>query len=97
MRVIEVRESEPPFNSGVYMRKTALCVVLLFSHMAFGQLEINKKLIGHSGQQSTSDSYELAANITQGVSNQNMISASYALQTGFWQENTDLIFKNDLE
>ncbi len=84
-------------NCGVYMRKTGLCVILLFSQLAFGQLEINKKLIGHSGQQSESDNYELTANITQGISNQNMLSANYALQAGFWQENTDLIFKSDLD
>ena len=79
------------------MKKTGLCVIILFSHLAFGQLEINKKLIGHSGQQSESDSYELTANVSQGISNQNLLSASYELQTGFWQENTDLIFKNDLD
>ena len=72
-------------------------VLLLITLTGVAQFQLKKTLIAHAGSKSKSDTYELVANFNQQSSDEQLQSANFQLQSGFWTENLDLIYKNGLE
>lgn len=78
--------------------KMLVCIVLLSATLSgVAQYELKKTLIGHAGEKSQSDTYELVANLNQQSNSEQLQSVNFSLRSGFWQENLDLIYKNGLE
>jgi hypothetical protein len=74
----------------------ALSLLLVFGY-SFAQYEIKKFTINSGGGKMTGGNYEMNASIAQVDASTAQTNGNYALTGGFWQQNTDLIFKNGFE
>jgi len=73
-----------------------LLVTTAFSQ-AYGQLELRKHTINNGNTVASEDRLELMGSIGQVVSGPTSTGGNFSLSGGFWQQNTDLIFKDNLE
>ena len=67
---------------------------MVASNQIFANYEIEKDSINNGGGKANSQRFEIQASIAQVDANLPMISNTYQLSSGFWQQNTDLIFTN---
>ncbi|MFK8012967.1 MAG: hypothetical protein AB8B80_13065 [Marinicellaceae bacterium] len=72
-------------------------VISLVISQAYAQYEIKKYSINNGGGKLTGGSYELNASIGQTDASATMSNGAYSLDSGFWHQNNDLIFKNTFE
>jgi len=68
--------------------------LLLCSTSSFSAYQLQKFSINNGGTPIQSAKYQLNASVGQAVAQSNNNSNRYQLNSGFWQENTDLIFIN---
>ena len=73
-----------------------LLTLTVFSQ-AYAQLEMKKHTINSGGATMSGGGFELKASIGQVDSDDPSSGGNYSLSSGFWQQNTDLIFKDNLE
>ena len=74
-----------------------LILGLTFSQV-FAQYSISKYTINSGGAfEMSGGTYEMSASIGQVDASNQMSSGSYSVNGGFWNENTDLIYKNGFE
>ena len=80
-------------------RKKAVVLIMLslVYSQSFAQYEIKKHTINNGGSRMTGGSYELNASIGQADASSTLSNGAYSLNSGFWHENNDLIFKNGFE
>ena len=74
-----------------------LIVFSLISQVAFAQYEIRKHTINSGGGVMSGGSYEINGSFGQVDVNDKQTGGNYTLQSGYWHENNDLIFKNAVE
>ena len=77
---------QPSTHFGVFL--------LLCSTSSFSAYQLQKFSINNSGTPIQNTKYHLNASIGQVVAESNNISSRFQLRSGFWQENSDLIFSN---
>lgn len=75
----------------------SLLVLCLVFSQSFAQFEIKKHTINSGGAKMTGGHYELRSSMGQVDASPKMSQGNYSLTGGFWQQNTDLIFKNGFE
>ncbi len=77
-----------------------LVTLTTFTH-AYGQLSIKKHTINNGGTAMSAEGFELKGSIGQvdaaPTASEGHGITNYSLSSGFWQQNTDLIFKDNLE
>ncbi|MCF6287753.1 MAG: hypothetical protein L3J53_00765 [Proteobacteria bacterium] len=85
-------------NPSIVIKHLALLFLLgtAFSQ-AFAQYEMKKHTINSGGANMTGGNYELKSSIGQADASNTLSGGSFSLNGGFWQQNNDLIFKNDFE
>lgn len=76
-------------------KKTVL--LLLLTSQSFAQYQVKSSTINSGGSVSSNGSFELTASIGQTDASQSLSGDSYELNGGFWHENNDLIFRNNLD
>lgn len=64
---------------------------------SFAQYEIKKYSINSGGKTDGTDTYQITGSFAQLDARSNQAETLYAISSGFWQENTDLIYKNSFE
>ncbi len=64
---------------------------------SFAQYEIRKYSINSGGSTIKEGQYEMTSSIAQVDASNELSSGDYAIRTGIWQENTDLIKRNGFE
>ena len=74
--------------------KKVLLIILLSSSQLFAAFEIKKHTINSGGSETTSQHFQLNGSIAQVDANTTLSSNSFQLTSGYWQQNTDLIFTN---
>ena len=83
------------------MKKTRIFLYLFLACLSFGyahaQYEIKKYSINNGGGTLTGGNYELNSSVGQVDAQMSQSNGQYSINGGFWQENTDLIFKNNFE
>jgi len=72
---------------------TIICLIVASSQL-LAAFELKKYTINNGGSKKTSQRYLLKSSIAQVDANKTLSSNSFQLTSGFWQENTDLIFFN---
>jgi len=77
--------------------KIFVLVLLCSSSQLFAAFEIKKYSINNGGSEASSQRFELNGSIAQVDASHKKASTRYELSSGFWQENTDLIFTNEFE
>lgn len=83
----------------VYKHKKTISLLILgmaFSQ-SFAQYEIKKYSINSGGSTISSGQYEMTSSIGQTDASNAQTGGNYSLNSGFWHENNDLIFKNGFE
>ena len=74
----------------------ALSLLLLCAN-SFADYTIKKYSINNGGSRMSGGNYEMNASIAQVDASTTQSNGNYVLTAGFWQQNTDLIFKNGFE
>jgi hypothetical protein len=74
----------------------AIFISLIFTQ-SIAQFEIRKHSINNGGGKMSGGQFELSSSIGQTDAKETISGGNFSLNAGFWQENTDLIFKNSLE
>lgn len=80
------------FKKSIY----AIAIGLMINQ-AYGQYDIKNHSINNGGGKSSGGAYELNASIGQSDASSSMSNGAYSLSGGFWQQNNDLIFKNEFD
>ena len=65
--------------------------------VSLADYEIKKFTINNGAQTMNSARYDLQASVAQVDANQSTNNEEIKISSGFWQQNTDLIFKDNLE
>lgn len=79
--------------------KTLVCVFSLCISFGYvhAQYEIKKHSINNGGGTLSGSNYELSGSVGQTDASTSQTNGQYALNGGYWQQNNDLIFKDNLE
>ena len=72
-------------------------LAILISGQVFAQYEMRKHSINNGGVAKSSASFELNSSIAQVDANQKSSAASSSVSSGYWQQNNDLIFRNNFK
>lgn len=81
-----------------HIKKYSFLIFLIFvSGQLLAALELKKHTINNAGSGSSSNRFELNSSMAQVDANSPIQTNRYELKSGFWQENTDLIFKNNFK
>lgn len=89
----------PLFAKSKNINKSFVFILLIgtaFSQ-AFAQYEIKKYSINSGGTTVSGGGFELQSSTGQIDANAQLTGGNFSLNSGFWQENKDLIFKNNLD
>ena len=84
-------------------KRTVLFFLLMVISIsqAYAQLAMKKHTINNGGGVMTGGGFELKSSIGQvdagPTASEGHVNSNYSLSSGFWQQNTDLIFKDNLE
>jgi hypothetical protein len=79
-------------------KKKTLAVILMFvTSQALAQYTIKKYSINNGSAKLSGGQYQVNASIGQVDASSQLSGANYSHNSGFWHENTDLIFKNGFE
>ncbi len=88
-------------SNGVAKKLLYLLITATTFNQAYAQLAIKKYTINNGATTMSGDGVELIGSIGQVDAappiNEGHGSGTYSLSSGFWQQNTDLIFKDNLE
>ena len=98
MNIFKLKNVNSEINNTCKLSK--LIGVLLFSLMisqAVAQYEITKHTISNGGGTSTGGNYVIKSSVGQVVASQPLTGGDYQINSGFWQENQNLIYKNGFE
>ena len=84
------------------LKAPLLLVLLMFITSTLADYQIRKATInngGHASEQPVMKSprFQVQASVGQPDANAGLQGDHYQLQGGFWQQNTDLIFKHSLD
>lgn len=84
------------------LKVALLLVLMMFISSTLANYQIRKATInngGHSTDQAVMKSprFQVQASVGQTDANAGLQGGQYQLQGGFWQQNTDLIFKHSLD
>lgn len=90
-------------SNGTQMKKFKSNKILVFSFIfifsnaiAGNGYEIKKHVISSGGGLSEGGNYKVNGSIAQ-MTTEKSIGGGYVINSGFWQNNSDLIFKNNFE
>jgi hypothetical protein len=72
-------------------------VTTLAMTQTFAQYSIKKYSINNGGGKLAGGQYQLQGSIGQVDASDTLSQGDYSLNGGFWQQNTDLIYKNGFE
>ena len=72
-------------------------LAILISGQAFAQYEMRKHSINSGGVVKSSASFELNSSMAQVDANQKSSAANASVSSGYWQQNNDLIFRNNFK
>ena len=97
--MISSKENYSIFAKKRNINKLIICVFLIGSSISqsFAQYEIKKYTINSGGAKITGGNFHLQSSIGQVDANTVLTGGDFSLNSGFWQKNTDLIFKNNFE
>ena len=77
--------------------RLTLLVLALVSSQLNAAYELRKYTINNGGIKISNSRFVLNISMAQVDANTNMTATRFQLSTGFWQQNTDLIFTNRFE
>ena len=77
--------------------KISMLVLLCSSNQLFAAFEIRNYTLNNGGSEASSQRIKLSGSIAQVDASHKKTSTRYELSSGFWQQNTDLIFTNEFE
>ncbi len=80
-----------------YKRSISLLILGMVFSQSFAQYEIRKYTINSGGSSISGGQYEMTSSIGQTDASDTLANGGYSLNSGFWQENNDLIYKNGFE
>jgi len=72
-------------------------ILIILTTVVSAQYEINKYSVNNGGGKVTGGHFEINGSIAQIDVNDTQSSGNFSLNSGYWQINTDLIFKNSAE
>lgn len=79
------------------LKLTLIMLLLIITNHVSAQFEIRKYSVNSGGGTMSGNGYQIQASIAQVDVNKNQANGNYSLNSGFWLENNDLIFKNSVE